>query len=941
MPNPTRIEDIYIHGNELEKLEKDLVAADMAYTEFVQKIKQTTGEIEAGIKKLNPNRKKDQEAIAKSAKQVDQLQAAYKKYNKSLDENAVELAKVRAATREQNQIAKLQAQLATSVEGSYNNLSAQYRLNKIELNKLTAEERENNKEAKELEEQTKAIFEEMKRLQEATGKTSLNVGNYAEAIDDATGGTLGLNKVLTLISKNPFILVLSLIVGSLTALFKAFQRTERGAQLFARITGVLSGIMSELIGFVDRFAGAAIAAFEDPKQAMEDFKDFLVSQIVNRFLALPKLLGAVGKALTAVWERDMDKLKEAGVDAFQAVTQSITGLDAEAQNNLVEAFAETTREVIATADAMGDLAVQKRNLEKVTGELGVALAKTNIELEKQRLIADDGTRSFKEREEANERALVQLQKSAEIEVAIAKTRLGLLNTEIELRRRNGEDVLALVGQQLDAQRTLVEAEGQLTIAILENEKVRRELVQDRLERDLDILIDGVDNQKAINERLLADDRLTLEQRSRIFRETVALFNGSFDSQIATIQKFTDLQIDANDLIQTSDARTLNSKIRALGLSEIIEGRLLEVIRDRRTGLQDLADAQLELAQRIEVSALADNRFTNALTVGNEGVAERVKLLSAQSKLGIEAAKENAMELDSFLKGFRESIKPDEDEKVGLFEALGFDLSEGGKEALKSAFDFAKDQLTGFFAKRVELTNKLVDKRKEETDDAQANLDTQLALLEAGETAQVATAQRQLEQAKANQEKAEEQQRRAAKAQERIQTIQQTGNLITMVSKIYGQLPFPFGLAAAALMLGSFTAAKLKVAGLTRRLFRKGGKIDVKGGSHESGDDTFIGTHNGVDNYAEGGEKIGIFSRQAVAKHGPAIDDAIDMFNNGGSAPADVRQVYNIGSSNYQIQTRAMEATLKSIDKKVGDSTIVTQDGKIIRERGNHISITNV
>lgn len=86
-----------------------------------------------------------------------------------------------------------------SAEGSYNRLSAQYSLNKIYLNNMTKAERENTGEGRKLVEQTKEIYEEMKRLQEATGKFQLNVGNYTQASDaiiaygDRLKESLGLN----------------------------------------------------------------------------------------------------------------------------------------------------------------------------------------------------------------------------------------------------------------------------------------------------------------------------------------------------------------------------------------------------------------------------------------------------------------------------------------------------------------------------------------------------------------------------------------------------------------------------------------------------------------------------------------------------------------------------------------------------------------------------
>lgn len=114
-------------------------------------------------------------------------------------DNAKKLAELKLAQQEANQINKLIVKINQSAEGSYNRLSAQYSLNKIYLNNMTKAERENTEEGRKLVAQTKEIYEEMKRLQGATGKFQLNVGNYTEASDaiiaygDKLKETLGLN----------------------------------------------------------------------------------------------------------------------------------------------------------------------------------------------------------------------------------------------------------------------------------------------------------------------------------------------------------------------------------------------------------------------------------------------------------------------------------------------------------------------------------------------------------------------------------------------------------------------------------------------------------------------------------------------------------------------------------------------------------------------------
>lgn len=85
--------------------------------------------------------------------------------------------------QEANRIAQLRAQINASAEGSYNRLSAQYALNKIKLNQMSAAEREAADVGKALEAETAAIYQQMIKLQEATGNYRLSVGHYQKTWD--------------------------------------------------------------------------------------------------------------------------------------------------------------------------------------------------------------------------------------------------------------------------------------------------------------------------------------------------------------------------------------------------------------------------------------------------------------------------------------------------------------------------------------------------------------------------------------------------------------------------------------------------------------------------------------------------------------------------------------------------------------------------------------
>ena len=114
---------------------------------------------------------------------VDPLAQAQEKLAYAQSEENQQLKLYSTQIREANQIAQLQATIANSAEGSYNRLSAQYALNKIRLNQMSAAEREAADSGKKLEAETNAIYQQMIKLQEATGNYRLSVGHYQKTWD--------------------------------------------------------------------------------------------------------------------------------------------------------------------------------------------------------------------------------------------------------------------------------------------------------------------------------------------------------------------------------------------------------------------------------------------------------------------------------------------------------------------------------------------------------------------------------------------------------------------------------------------------------------------------------------------------------------------------------------------------------------------------------------
>lgn len=168
-------------------------------------------ELKRQISDIVTGRNRDKQA-------TDELVLAQKRLAEAQKSTNVQVQQLNAQTREANRVAKLTAQLNLSEEGSYNRLAAQYELNKIKLNAMSKAERENINVGGQLEQQTREIYQEMIRLQEATGNHRLSVGHYTKAwnglsvattqvIRELPAAAVGLNTFFLGISNNIPILV--------------------------------------------------------------------------------------------------------------------------------------------------------------------------------------------------------------------------------------------------------------------------------------------------------------------------------------------------------------------------------------------------------------------------------------------------------------------------------------------------------------------------------------------------------------------------------------------------------------------------------------------------------------------------------------------------------------------------------------------------------------
>ena len=193
-PNPIYYRDLITPDNSITNLIAQLDALIAKYEAAQEKIKGAATEAAKTMGNLSGATEEQRQQISMLTAESDKLAAAYKKSNDAESETYRRRQQVIAAVKEQQRIDKLVVELNNSKAGSYNRLSAQYRINKIRLNEMSAEERKSTETGRQLETETRLIYEEMSRLQQATGKYTLEVGHYQNALKALPGP---LNQVVS------------------------------------------------------------------------------------------------------------------------------------------------------------------------------------------------------------------------------------------------------------------------------------------------------------------------------------------------------------------------------------------------------------------------------------------------------------------------------------------------------------------------------------------------------------------------------------------------------------------------------------------------------------------------------------------------------------------------------------------------------------------------
>ena len=272
-----------------------------------------------------------------------------------------------------------------------------------------------------LEKQTLALVKSQAQAEVAQDKLNESYEDGQSAtkqLDDATGGLITKFKAL---ATNPIAIFIGLIVGLFKLLQTSVGRSEKATASFniimSKLNGVLNGITAALEIVVEVLGDKLVKAFDDPKQAIKDFGNFIVENLTNRI----KSFLVLGDAIVEFFKGNF---KKAGKLAADGIIQMTTGI-ANGTDKIKKFYDEAEKRYDKAAKATEALANAERRLMELRYEQEKQMLVFQRLEEIQRQIRDNESLWIGDRIKANTKLGNLLDAQLQSELKLAKEVLNI------------------------------------------------------------------------------------------------------------------------------------------------------------------------------------------------------------------------------------------------------------------------------------------------------------------------------------------------------------------------------------------------------------------------------------------------------------------------------------------------------------------------------------
>lgn len=918
-----RYSDLVIDDGAIQKLISELGQLRQTYERDVQAIIAASKAMKDAINGVGGSGAGGGSSpLARQASEVEKLKAKYDELNERYRKNdlAIEQYKARIAELQQQMKAEAKAQLENSQNArqaaeSYNRLAALYTKLKIELNKYSQEEISNNKVLLDKQKQAEATMEKMKALQAATGRHTLDVGNYSKALNGLGLATQQIVREAPSLamSFNQFFLAISNNIPIFTDAFKRVKE-EMGStrialmqtlkSLFSWQTAMVLGLtlLSKFGNEIIKWAGSVLGFGKAFDAAAEGLKAY--NETMSKVSGQMAESSAELETYIYVLENG-NKTEAEQAEIVQLVNEKYArqieylGLNITDTQSLIDAKDKLINVLVREAEARGVLnkitELSGKIAERETSEEYADLVNKAEEAQRQLNSALQTTNFqiigfWQDRLISANASLADYNKETEVLI----DHLGRLRDKaLEINwgtllggdGGGGKGGKSVRNRDLEFIRAAQDAALEAT-----QESIFKETEAIRLEYTR--RIEDLRTYLAEQRKLKEDEReITVAGETAILNQIKSL-HLVMDKEIADAW-FEMLSSQVGDLTRTLDAET---DAFAKALDDMDRKALKSSLGKTVFGDKSAEKAlQLKYQQRqseIRLSTFGDKDAQKAQLRGAE-IEYKEGLLELWQK----DATKTTWEIERLRNEIALLKKEASDEgEMSWFEKLEKKLEDKlGKrglskitKAVQQAANYVMEQFQTIAQARVDLANTMVEQSQRELDATKSTLDQEIEARNNGYANNVALAQQEyLEKQRINEQALAEQQA-AVEAQERLNTVQQVVSLITASANIFSSLSsiplgvgIPIAIGLIATMFGAFAAAKVQASQLAAQTYGEGGTELLSGGSHQSGRDIPLGTMpDGRERRAEGGEYLAIINKRSSRRYGSVIPAVIDALNAG-------------------------------------------------------------
>ncbi len=522
-------------------------------------------------------------------------------------------------------------------ESAYARLNNLYATLAKRAKDLGASQGSSSKAFKEAAKEAKALNTELKAIDHALGQDNRSVGNYADGIRNASNQLGGFSKVI--VTALGYLEKQADALKATNALLKLQQleakeagAAQEAAQLstirWNRALGLLKFSIKGLgVGLLVGLLGSLTAFFKGTEDGAVKL-EAIMNTLGDVFRIFLNRLGEFGRGLIDFFPALLKDLSNGFFNLTQEF-KSFLGLDAEAKRS-TDNTSEALNKMKNAFDGIGDAISKTYDLEKKLAQLRLDNRYANLkdiavirelgsEIEKLNQIASDQTLPFDERNKAAEESLKLQEKLAAAEIRLAQRDVSVAKQAVEIRKLQGKGLIDAEEELSKALDKLDDARSKADLLKLRTEEIARQTRIKDLTNQIQLIQETADKENDIRNKQIADTRRSFDERRKLIADFDNDSKERYENEIKLLQQTDDeikrlsgqtsVLIDANDLLNTSNAEQLELKIKALNLSDKEEDLLRRIIALRKADANAINADTEALNKLIE----ADKKYQEQLT----------------------------------------------------------------------------------------------------------------------------------------------------------------------------------------------------------------------------------------------------------------------------------------------------------------------------------------